>query len=189
MGAIDRVAHILPGSDDGGRGQEKGHGEVVVQPEDDIVRLAVAKFDQVLDSSEDTEHLDDQSLTFDLARVIAALSPQLVSDYRRTSRALDCQSHSRSLQLPRDTTSVTISCSSHFNYNAAAAATAARRRRSLSPFLFPLFECPNEATDNRAPPPPSLPSLPSPSSVGRDSDGCFVHFERKKVKLLFPSLV
>ena len=63
MGAIDRVAHILPGSDDGGGGQEKGDREVVVQPEDDVVCLDVTKFDQVLDSAEDAEHLDDQTRT------------------------------------------------------------------------------------------------------------------------------
>ena len=83
VSAINRVAHILPGSDDDGGGQEEGHGEVVVKPEDDIVRLHVAKFDQVLDSAEDTEHLkpDDQSLPFDVVRVSPVLSTYELSTH------------------------------------------------------------------------------------------------------------
>ena len=126
MGAIDRVAHILPGSNNAGGGQEKGHGEVVVQPEDDIVRLGVTEFDQVLDSAEDTEHLDDQSLAFYHAQVIPVL----------LTRALDCHSHSRSFQLPRDTTSVTISCFSHLNFNAATAAGVASLLSSPLPSVI-----------------------------------------------------
>ena len=78
MGAIDRVTHILPGRDDSRGGQEEGHGEVVVQPEDDIVVLDVAEFDQVLDAPEDAEHLEDLATN--------RSDPILTLD----SRALDC---------------------------------------------------------------------------------------------------
>lgn len=57
MYAIDRIADVLPGSDDQGKRDQQDHREAVMQPEDSCVDVHVRDLDQALQAPKYVEHL------------------------------------------------------------------------------------------------------------------------------------